>query len=174
MPNQQPIVTSVRGRRFSCSPAAVVGIIVDEAERILLLAHPKNNGAWEVVNGGLEAEETLLEGALREVHEEAGAQVQVRPLGVIYAGTFHYDDNVQFMISVDFLFAYEGGPVQPGDDMAGSAYRWWSLDEMRAEQPLIVVPGEDQFWILERAVQLYRLWRDTPLPVIPHPSGGRN
>ncbi|HET6319491.1 MAG TPA: hypothetical protein VFG86_23785, partial [Chloroflexota bacterium] len=74
----------------------------------------------------------------------------------------------------DFLFEYLRGPVEPGDDMAGSAHRWWSLDELRAEQPLLVVPGNDQLWILERAVQLFRLWRGTDLPAIHHPSGGRN
>lgn len=78
------------------------------------------------------------------------------------------------MIAVDFLFAYEGGPVEPGDDMAGSAYRWWSLDKLRAERPHLLVPSEDEFWLLERAVTLYRLWRDTPLLEIPHPSGGQN
>lgn len=111
MPSQQPVqpvMTSVRGRRFACSAAAVVGFIVDELERILLLSSHKRPGAWEVVNGGLEANETLLEGALREIREEVGPQVRVRPLGVIHALTFHYDENVPFMISVDFLFAYEG------------------------------------------------------------------
>ena len=174
MPNQQPVVTSLRGRHFATSAAAVLGIVVDQAERILLLSSQKRPGAWEVVNGGLEANETLLEGALREVREEAGSQVRVRPLGVVHASTFHYDDVVQYMISVYFLFAYEGGEVTPGDDMAGSAYRWWSLEELRAEPPRLLVPNNDELWLLERAVELYRLWRDRPLPAIAHPSGGRN
>jgi hypothetical protein len=64
--------------------------------------------------------------------------------------------------------------VEPGDDTAGAAHRWWSLAELRAERPRLAVPAAEQFWLLERAVQLHRLWRDTPLPAIPHPSGGRN
>jgi 8-oxo-dGTP pyrophosphatase MutT (NUDIX family) len=174
MPNQQPVVESTRGRPFACSPAAVVAYVVDDAGRVLLLSSPKTPGAWEVVNGVLEAGETLLEGALRETREEAGPRLRVRPLGTVHALTFHYDDNVQFMISVAFLLAYEGGPVEPGDDMAGADYRWWSLDELRAERPLLLVPGNDQFWLIERAVELHRLWRDVPLPSVPHPSGGRN
>ena len=58
--------------------------------------------------------------------------------------------------------------------MAGSAYRWWSLDELRAERPHLLVPSNDQLWLVERAIALYRLWRETPLPTIRHPSGGRN
>jgi 8-oxo-dGTP diphosphatase len=148
--------------------------VVDREERILLLQNPAANGAWEVVNGGLEAGETLLEGMLREIREEAGAELRVRPLGVVHAHTFRYDDVAQFMISVFFLFEHVGGLVVPGDDMAGSAYRWWSLEELRAERPLLVVPGNDQVWILERAVELFRLWRGTELPAIAHSSGGRN
>jgi ADP-ribose pyrophosphatase YjhB (NUDIX family) len=126
------------------------------------------------VNGGLAAGETLLEGALREVREEAGPRVRVRPLGVVHAFTFRYDANLPFMLAIDFLFAYEGGAVEPGDDMAGGAYRWWGLEELRAERPRLAVPAAEQLWLLERAVELYRLWRDRPLPAIPHPSGGRN
>jgi hypothetical protein len=41
MPEPQPVVTSIRGRRFAGSPAAVVALIVDARERLLLLAPPK-------------------------------------------------------------------------------------------------------------------------------------
>jgi ADP-ribose pyrophosphatase YjhB (NUDIX family) len=127
-----------------------------------------------VENGGLEAGETLLAGALWEVREAAGPRVRVRPLGVVHALTFEYDANLPFMLAVDFLFAYEGGAVAPGDDKARAAHRWWSLAELRAERPRLAVPTAEQFWLLERAVELYRLWRDRPPPAISHPSGGRN
>ena len=45
---------------------SVLAFVVNEKEEILLLAHPKREGGWEVVNGALEAGETVLEGALRE------------------------------------------------------------------------------------------------------------
>ena len=51
--------------------------------------------------------------------------------------------------------AYEGGQVQPGDDMLGSRFRWWSLEELADEDVEIHVPSEK--WIIERAVELYRL-----------------
>lgn len=174
MTDGQPVITTTTGRRLACSPAGVCGILVDARERILLLRHPDSNGAWEVVNGALEAGETLLGGALREVSEEAGPNVRVRPLGLVHAYTFRYDETADFMISLFFLFECLGGPVEPGDDMAGSEFRWWSVEELRAERPLLVVPGNDQLWLLERAVQLFRLWRGADLPAVPHASGGRN
>lgn len=160
MVNQQPIVTTLDGRRrFACSPLAVLVFIVNEAEQILLLAHPQRKGWWEVVNGALEAEETLLAGALRETREEVGAAVRVRPLGTIHASTFSYDANVPYMISLSYLMAYEGGPVQPGDDMLGSEYRWWTLTELAAEDVKIVIPPH-QKWLMKRAIECYRLWKE--------------
>ncbi len=63
------------------------------------------------------------------------------------------------MLSVAYLFAYEGGEIQPGDDMKGSAYRWWKLEEIMSNNfKLIIPPGEK--WLIARAVDLYRLWRN--------------
>jgi ADP-ribose pyrophosphatase YjhB (NUDIX family) len=109
------------------------------------------------VSGALEAGETVLEGTLREAREELG-NIRVRPLGTIHVQTFHYDENVHYMIAIYYLLAYEGGEVQPGDDMQGSQYRWWSLAELNDEKVNIVVPP-GQKWILERAIELYRLWK---------------
>jgi hypothetical protein len=59
---------------------------------------------------------------------------------------------------VGYLLAYEGGDIKPGDDMAGSEYRWWSLEELASpEVKLLIPPGEK--WLVERAVDLYRMWR---------------
>ena len=159
MPNQQPLVADASGRRlFACSPVALLAIIVREDEHVLLLAHPKRHGQWEVVNGALEAKETLLEGLLREIREELGPSVHVRPLGTAHAFTFYYDDHVQYLVSLCYLLAYEGGTIQPGDDMLGSQVRWWSLDELGDDQVRLIVP-RDQKWLLGRAVELYRLWK---------------
>jgi ADP-ribose pyrophosphatase YjhB (NUDIX family) len=132
-----------------------------------MLAHPDRPGRWEPVNGAMDAGETILDAVLRETREEAGPDVRARPLGVIHAYTFRYDDAVSHMISIAYLCAYEGGEVVPGDDMAGSAVRWWSLSEIEAEQPTIVAPGSpDLRWLLPRAVELYRELKDRPPAVL--------
>jgi len=161
MTNSQPLISNIKGtRRFACSAVALQAVVVNSEEKILLLSSPTRNpdGAWQVVSGALEAGETVLDGALREAKEELG-DIQVRPLGTIHAQTFHYDENVQYMIAIYYLFAYESGEVQPGDDMQGSRYRWWSLAELEEEKIKIVVPP-DQAWLLKRAVELYRLWKE--------------
>lgn len=119
MSSQQPFIEDSRGRRFALSAAAVLAFIVNNQRQFLMLKHPVRDG-WEVINGALDAGETILEGLHREIREEAGAQIQVRPLGTVHAYTFRYDSIVQHMLSIAYLLAYEGGTIQPGDDMAGS------------------------------------------------------
>src|SRR5262252_3425838 len=99
MPTHQPFLTTAQGtHRFACSAVAVQAIIVNADERVLLLSSPTKNrpDEWQVISGGLEAAETVLAGVLREGREEAGPHLQVRPLGVVHAQTFHFDHHVPY------------------------------------------------------------------------------
>ncbi len=168
MSKRQPIITSAgpHHRQFTTSAVAVQAIIVNKTEQVLLLLSPTRNQGWQVISGAFEAEESLLAGTLREVYEEAGPNIQVRPLGTVHAQTFHYDENVPYMVSTYYLFAYQGGPVQPGDDMIGSEFRWWSIPELETEP--IEFHASTKLWLLKRAIDLFRLWRDQPdLPLQP-------
>ena len=53
---------------------------------------------------------------------------------------------------------YLGGEVIPGDDMAGCAARWATLDEVKglAAAGTALVP--DEVWMFERALQCFDLW----------------
>jgi len=62
--------------------------------------------------------------------------------------------------------AYEGGAVEPGDDMAGSAYRWWSAEELGDKDVRLIIPP-GQKWLIERAVELYRLWKEREVDLQP-------
>ena len=166
MTGQQPFITAADGKRqFACSAVAVLVFLVNKKEEVLLLAHPKRGGGWEVVNGALEAGETVLAGALRETREEAGESVRVRPLGTVHAYTFRYDEKVEYMVTVGYLMAYKGGEVEPGDDMRGSEHRWWGLEELAEEDVELIVP--EQRWLIERAVELYRLWKEREIDLQP-------
>src|ERR671934_1855234 len=103
------MIAAASGRSFATFPAAVVVPIVNEREELLLLESPRRPGRWEPVNGAVDEGETLLEAALREVREEAGPDLRVRPLGVVHASTFAYDARVGRMISVVYLMAHDGG-----------------------------------------------------------------
>jgi ADP-ribose pyrophosphatase YjhB (NUDIX family) len=158
MESLQPHVMTSDGKRsFVCCPVAVLAFILNQREELLLMRHPQQLTGWQVVNGAMEAGESALEAALRETHEEAGQSIKVRPLGTVHVSSFHYDDNVRYMLSIAYLLAYEGGEIRPGDDMAGSQYRWWRLDELETEKvKLLIPPGSN--WLVTRAVELYRLW----------------
>jgi hypothetical protein len=82
-------------------------------------------------------------------------------LGVVHAQTFHhFDHQVPYMIGIHYLLAYTGGEVQPGDDMRDAQYRWWSIAELTAAN--VLFHPSTQLWILQRAVALYRCWKDQP------------
>jgi hypothetical protein len=60
------------------------------------------------------------------------------------------------MVAVYYLLAYDGGVVVPGDDMAGSQYRWWSVEELENEQVRVKVPPDQR--LFSRSLDLYDLW----------------
>ena len=165
----QPELVGANGRRFAGFAAAVLVFIVDPAtRRFLLLSSPAKRGrpGWEIVNGGLEAGESLLEGVRREVAEEAGPDVAIRVLGSVHSWTWRYDDAVTHMLSLAFVASYLGGEVVPGDDMAGSTVRWASLEEIREIREVGGLIPED-VWIFERARALFDLWVDGPVGEVP-------
>jgi 8-oxo-dGTP diphosphatase len=153
MPVQQPILTDPDGRPFACFPTVVLVFIVDDG-KLLLLSDPERLGRWQVIKGAIEAGESILDGALREVREEAGPEVRVRPLGTVHAQTL-WRDGMPYVV-VHYLMAYEGGEIQPGDDMLGSQVRWWdpTFPPGLEDPPSIRCPR----WLVERAVELARLW----------------
>jgi len=122
-----------------------------------------------VVSGALEAGETLLAGVEREISEEIGEDVIVRPLGVVHAETFHYDKRVRFMLGIYYLLAYVSGSILPGDDMEGSEFRWWRLDELLTVHLDLHVTAKP--WMLKRAVELYRAWNGSTVPLQPDLHG---
>ena len=157
----QPELVAANGRRFAGFAAAVLAFIIDPStRRFLLLSSPAKRGraGWEIVNGGLEGGETLIDGVTREVAEEAGPAVQMRVLGTVHASTWRYDDLIPHMISTFFVASYLGGEVVPGDDMAGSEVWWATLDEVNglAAAGTALVP--DEVWLFERALQCFDLW----------------
>jgi NADH pyrophosphatase NudC (nudix superfamily) len=114
----------------------------------------------EIVNGGVEAGETLLGALQREVAEEAGPNLELEMLGTVHAWTWRYDDAVQRLMSIAFVAAYRGGDVMPGDDMAESDTQWASLDEVTTlAKTGGLIPGEP--WLFERALQCFDLWYPT-------------
>ena len=164
MPDARPTATALNGRLFATFPAAVLVPIVNRREELLLLESPHRPGLWEPVNGAVDVGETLFDAALREVREEAGPRLSVRPLGVVHASTFSYDARLQHVISVVYLMAQEGGNPVPGSDMRGSRVRWATLGAIESEG-LRLLPPFDEPWLRRRTIDLFRLWE--PEPAVP-------
>jgi 8-oxo-dGTP diphosphatase len=152
--SRQPAITDASGRPFACFPTVVLVFIVNDKGQLLLFSDPARPRVWEVVKGAVEAGERVLDGALREVREETGPEVRVRPLGTVHTLTL-YQDDVPYVV-VYYLMAYEGGQVQPGDDLLGHLFRWWGWKELTGQSAEIVFPYPG--WLAERAVALYHLW----------------
>jgi 8-oxo-dGTP pyrophosphatase MutT (NUDIX family) len=73
------------------------GVIVTDGAR-LLLGHATRSPRWDIPKGGAETGESLLEAALRELHEETGLlapEQELRPLG-----TFSYLRNKDLALFV--------------------------------------------------------------------------
>lgn len=159
-PARHPRITIASGRRLACYPVAVLAFIVDSWDRFLLLRKPGQNG-WEVISGALEPGETVTEGVLREVREEAGPELVVASLGVLDTFTFLFDAGQPPLISICCLLRYRGGTVQPGDDAEDAEFRWWELSEL--DNIELVVP-RGRWDLLTRSVDLSRYLRDAAEP----------
>ena len=77
------------------------------------------------------------------------------------------------MVDVVYVMAYEGGEVVPSDGMRGAQVRWATMEEVDEQQLTANAPGE--LWLLQRALQVWRLWRDgdTDVDLEPYAVGGR-
>ena len=152
----QPVMIGPDGsREFICSPTAVLGVIFRSDEQVLLFS--KGPGRWRVISGAVEREENIRDAAVREVAEEAGPDVKVRPLGAIHAFRYAHNPSVIPLVCIPYLLEYQSGEVVPGDDMAGAELGWYSVDQI--EQMHISVP-DGQRWLFRRALHLYRALRD--------------
>lgn len=69
--DNHPVLTTIssRNRRLSC------GIVVLTPESELLLCHVTGQHHWDLPKGGIHADESPLQAALRETHEETGLRI---------------------------------------------------------------------------------------------------
>lgn len=102
---------------------AVVGVVVDEAGRVLAIRR-RDNGHWQPPGGVLELGETIEDGVRREVLEETGVEIEpVRLTGV-------YKNMPMGVVALVFRCRLVAGA--PGPTAEASEVRWLTIDEVTA------------------------------------------
>lgn len=109
---------------------AAGGMVVDDAGNMLLILR---NGRWDLPKGKVEAGETLLQGALREVEEETGqhptATARPRPIKTYHIfnlyGGWHLKQTSWFEMHVDGI--KPDGKPQQEEGITGC--EWVSAEE---------------------------------------------
>jgi ADP-ribose pyrophosphatase YjhB (NUDIX family) len=107
---------------------AVGAVILDDAERILLVKHvPERKsfwqGKWICPGGRLQVGEGIEAGIRREVWEETHLHIRLnRPL-VPFERIIHGEGGVRLhVVYIDYLAEKIGGELQPGDDVGEAAW----------------------------------------------------
>ena len=121
---------------------------------LLLLTHFESRVGlpprWITPGGGIDDGETIVDAAIRELREETGLMVNEGDLGELIAAipgtwdwpdgeTYHsYVDHFYSLVVDDFELDTSGWTESELHDVLD--IRWWTLDELRAEDPFLGPP----------------------------------
>lgn len=114
---------------------AVAAVIVREDGRVLAMRRSAEKdagaGLWETVSGRVEPDEPLEDAMLREITEETGVEVRLRPRPVDAYVARRADRP---MCVVVYRADYVAGEVVRSREH--DAHAWWTPAELRAETTL--------------------------------------
>ena len=120
-------------------------VVIDAADRILLLhvqdlSNPRAGTAWELPGGGMEADETFVGAATRELREETGLEVRPecieaprwrRQIEYVYRGVCRHQRELVALVRLSQASPGIDHALRVGDekeDVLGA--RWWSMQEI--------------------------------------------
>lgn len=146
---------------------AARAVLLDPQDRILLFEGfdpeaPERGRWWFTPGGGLEGDEGLTSGLVREVREETGLALDPNQVGspvwtrdteFLFAAEWYRQHECFFLVRVDDLRVDTAGFV-PLEASAILGYRWWTVDELTTTTEVIYPPS--------LGVELARLLVDGP------------
>jgi 8-oxo-dGTP pyrophosphatase MutT (NUDIX family) len=106
---------------------------IGEARFLILRTQPKRGAFWQPVTGGVEPDESFIDGAAREAWEETGFRGRLRPLGYEFEfdGRWGHAHEQCFALAVAADAA--GQPPTPKlDPKEHDAAEWVTADEALA------------------------------------------
>ncbi|HKN23195.1 MAG TPA: NUDIX hydrolase [Terracidiphilus sp.] len=137
-------------REFPQTPLVGVGAVVVHEGRVLLVRRGSEplKGHWTLPGGVLEVGETLVEGVVREVHEETGLVVEplelVELLDRIHRESIHPSSGREagrvryHYVIADYLCRVTGGELCAASD--ADAVRWVERAEWNSHSALVLDP----------------------------------
>ena len=127
-------------------------VLVDQNDRVLLFrggdpATSDPDTWWFPPGGGLESDETVEQGARREVYEETGLQlgdigsiVYHRTAEFTFNGTPMVSEEDYYVVRIDhFEIATDGWTEL--EQAIVEEHRWWTLDELRTTKEVAYPEG---------------------------------
>jgi 8-oxo-dGTP diphosphatase len=125
---RQVCATCGRVHYRNAKPCA--GALVTRDGRVLLAKRGIQPflGYWDIPGGFLEEDEHPEAGAIREIREETGLEIQLTELLGFYMDRYSYDDMGSYCLNIYFVAEVVGGQERPADDAAELA--WFAPDEL--------------------------------------------
>lgn len=137
---EQEFITGYR-KEWGTGPFMAVDAVVIQSGHVLLVerGRPPGVGKMALPGGFLDPDETLLQGALRELEEETGLHIGIEESRYLLRAKEIFDDVHRSprarMITTAFLFELPPGPlprVKGGDDAADA--RWVEIAALRTDE----------------------------------------
>jgi 8-oxo-dGTP pyrophosphatase MutT (NUDIX family) len=139
-------------------------MLFDEQNRIFLLKTHFDPEVglpprWLTPGGGIDAGESALETAVRELREETGLVIDPEVLGepvLVAPGRWDWSDGVSYHTYKDTIYEYQVSNFDP--DTSGFTadelrdileYRWWNIDEL-LESEESLAPHQLKDWLRTR------------------------
>jgi 8-oxo-dGTP pyrophosphatase MutT (NUDIX family) len=136
---REECVHQCRLARLSCAKV----LLVDESNRVLLFSgidrtRPEVPPWWFAVGGALEADESIVQGAIRETFEETGLRIG-DPGPVVFTRSFgwdfegvEYDQHEWFFLVRVESFTPQNTAWTATEAATIRGLRWWSVEELRS------------------------------------------